>query len=1413
MAIPGAGPLPQPSKKALAAQKKAAASLSLNKKGQDPAATVVDVPKQKDEGSSGRPNKAEYDQEQDSLRSQIDSLQTKLNDLKNKIQNSSLKGGPNHERKIELRKQLDELRNEQGKVRGGRGKTVEQLGTMQEGLKKKIAELQTAKAKVPYKTVQDVDNQIKSLDRQVESGTMKLVDEKKALSEISSLRKSRKTVEGFSTLQASIDQEKKKIDEVRALLDDPEQKRLDERFKETKKELDEVNKRMDEQSKARDGLFEERNEISKELDELFTKKKASAQAFREANNKYYEKLNADRAKRDAQRREERRLQEASKRSEINERLLEEAQAPAFEREIEDCRNLILYFQSRIGQTPTTSSTENAANGGGLGGKKEGLMGVPKLELRKVEEELPKGTIVRKKGQEEVDETGWGAPVKNKKKQNGNNNKNSSSSSTSTNPNPTTNEDQVLNLPFQTLAGLMSLGITAPLKVGNVERTIENLNLKKKYFTDNQDRVTKERVAAVEKKIEQAESSANGGGSKSNGAAASTEVEAVASIEPGKVEEEVKAGAEEVAVPEKEQENEEGEGEKEVEEKKDEEPFQRYVQNSRATLDQTRIHIFFFPLHLSVPTLASLGFSTASMSSSSSDLEILPSAPVAKNPSPPKPRVSSRARRPPRGRDELAAPAAPVVARSTTTTGPSKISRKRKEVAVTDKEEEESINKRLPSDLPALPPVTAVPIASSSKQFVPNLIPPPTASIPKLAPVSSSSAPTRIPSKSKLSTSPPPPRRSSTNPTITTASTSTSRRSSTPKVATKKPYVKPAAGGDSSDELDDFFNRSKVKTNTTTTKGKARIPGGRVPAMGVTGGGGAGGGRVPKISSGRSSVTPGIQGATSPPKPPIRKFVPSSSSSSSSSDSDTSKSSSAPAHATTNYSSDHEPMTKDLSLPDWARGNGKARAGMSGADWAKLKKGFRKNRKRRRLSQETDEEAEKAKKRMDEEDGEGMGEGEETDDSLEIEVTSFTKGKGKGKEIERPKRPGLKISLADEDEDEEDEEEDYEGGGGKKGSFVVSEDEDETPGPTPRKGLVPPLKTKTPSPPKKSAAQLLLETARALKAASPLKSPQRSTTTTTTSTTITINSSPSSSSNDDTLDPALAAIRSGLKSKRSQTRARARAQDPDLEILEPVAGVKDQGKVTVLLRMNYDPTLPQNATVKRIYEKEERFELGINQSFSHLFDQLSSKRYLNRNDLVITYQKSQLYDFGTPSSLRLSSGDTVEMKAFTREVWEKTKRIEKEKREKGMNADEQEEEELAALERAVSMTRGGSLQPPPGASSSTLQSQSLARSRSPSATATATTSAQPRSPDHNLFRLTIRGSKTQSIDLAVKLSTTMQSLVKAFSKQFGITDRTRIEKMWIEVDGDRMEPTRTVSSVKEEFEFEGEETVDLKDPGA
>ncbi|KWU43483.1 hypothetical protein RHOSPDRAFT_19483 [Rhodotorula sp. JG-1b] len=525
--VPGAapsGPLTKAQRKAAAQQSTAA---PLAHKGQDPNAVVVDV-KSKDEASSsnGRPDKAKYDAEQDDLRSQIDAVQAKLNDLKNKISASSNRGGPDHERKVAIRKELDTLRGEQARMKGGRGKTLDQLKNMQEAMNKKVKDLNAAKAKVPYKTAQDVDNQIKSLERQVESGSMKLVDEKKALAEISTLRKHRKTVESFSSQQAAIDADKAKIDQVRKELDDPEQKAASKKFDELRKELDEVNKRMEEVSKSRDGLYDERNALSKQLDELWQKKKASATAFREANNAYYRKLNDERAKRDERRRAERKEYEESKRAEVNERLLEEAQAPAFEREIEDCQTLIRFFQQRIGLSNGGGASSSLS---GLGFNRPKVAGVPELQPRKVEQaDFPKGAVPLKKKSEQEEES-WGGLAKSKKgrKQQGAN--------TDGEANAASNDDEKLNLPFGTLSGLMALGIPAPLTTGEVQKTIDSLNLKKKYFTDNQARVTKERVAAVQAKIAAAQKSSNGGSSTP----ALSEVDAVAATESTEKEESIK----------------------------------------------------------------------------------------------------------------------------------------------------------------------------------------------------------------------------------------------------------------------------------------------------------------------------------------------------------------------------------------------------------------------------------------------------------------------------------------------------------------------------------------------------------------------------------------------------------------------------------------------------------------------------------------------------------------------------------------------------------------------------------------------------------------------------------------------------------------------------------------------------------
>ncbi|ORY83535.1 hypothetical protein BCR35DRAFT_265213 [Leucosporidium creatinivorum] len=521
------------SKKQQAAARKQASAPSLpTSRGHDPTVSVVE--KKKTDEREGRPDKASYDKEQDALRAQIDALQLKSNDVRNRIAAVSGKG-PNHERKVALRAELDSLRGEQARIKGGRGKTLDQVKLMQDNVGRKIKDLQAAKAKAPFKTVADVDNQIKALEKSVDSGRLTIVDEKRALAEMSSLKKTRKTVESFAAQQAAIDAEKAKIDEVRAALDDPEAKSISDKFNAARAELDKINKEHDEASKGRDALFEERNAISKELDAVFSKKKQSVIDFRAANDKFYQKLNDDRAKRIERQRSERQAHEDAKRSEINQRLLEEAQAPAFEREIEDCRTLIDFFEKRIGLAGSGSTS----NGGALY-ERSAVAGVPQLELRKVETEAPKGAVVAKKKGEQEEES-WGGFGGKKGKKGGKKAPAPAAAAEEEKEENGAPKNEALNLPLGTLTALLSLGITSPLTTADVPKAIESLQVKKKYFVDNQARVTKDNVAAAEKKIAQAEakskaSSTNGTSTPAAEETAAPAVEATADAEVEKTEE-------------------------------------------------------------------------------------------------------------------------------------------------------------------------------------------------------------------------------------------------------------------------------------------------------------------------------------------------------------------------------------------------------------------------------------------------------------------------------------------------------------------------------------------------------------------------------------------------------------------------------------------------------------------------------------------------------------------------------------------------------------------------------------------------------------------------------------------------------------------------------------------------------------
>jgi hypothetical protein len=312
---------------------------------------------------------------------------------------------------------------------------------------------------------------------------MKLADEKRALQEISTCKRNRRLVESFQTDQDAIDSERQAVDELKKQLDDPEAKATSERYDAIKKELDQLREEGNEAYAGRTKLYEERDGIQTELNALYNQRRENSQQYKDANDRYWNKVNEDRARRAERLRAQRAADEAQKKREVAERLREEAEIPAFQAQIEDCQTLIDVLSGK-----TTGTVEFKSNG--TVSANATVAGVPKLELRTIESEAPEGLVARKKKGEDEESYFVGGKTKSKGKKNPAKPADGTADAASGN----------LNLPFSTLSALLTLSIPPPSSSADVPRVIEDLKTKKAWYEANQSRVTAENIAKAEAEI-------------------------------------------------------------------------------------------------------------------------------------------------------------------------------------------------------------------------------------------------------------------------------------------------------------------------------------------------------------------------------------------------------------------------------------------------------------------------------------------------------------------------------------------------------------------------------------------------------------------------------------------------------------------------------------------------------------------------------------------------------------------------------------------------------------------------------------------------------------------------------------------------------------------------------------------------
>ncbi|KAH6856788.1 hypothetical protein B0I37DRAFT_368347 [Chaetomium sp. MPI-CAGE-AT-0009] len=293
-----------------------------------------------------RPDEEAYKKQLAKLQKEHDDALSRYNAAKAKLDSALPKQGqesPLLARKKALQAQADEIRAKQGSGKAARSGKMEQIKSLDEQLRRRITEQNAARSKVAFKNVGEIDVKIKDLERDVESGKMKLVDEKKALAEISSLRKLRKNFSTLDNDQKAIDDLKEKIKEIKDSMESPEAKALSEEYSKVQAELTSVRAELD-------SVFGNLTTLRSEKSDLHSAQQATWTALKKLKDDYHTQRKAA-MKWEREAREKRREREQAERDRIAkerkmaraQEMLAEASDPAFAEQIRRADTLVRFF--------------------------------------------------------------------------------------------------------------------------------------------------------------------------------------------------------------------------------------------------------------------------------------------------------------------------------------------------------------------------------------------------------------------------------------------------------------------------------------------------------------------------------------------------------------------------------------------------------------------------------------------------------------------------------------------------------------------------------------------------------------------------------------------------------------------------------------------------------------------------------------------------------------------------------------------------------------------------------------------------------------------------------------------------------------------------------------------------------------
>ncbi|XP_069106116.1 uncharacterized protein [Argopecten irradians] len=277
--------------------------------------------------SSGRkvrpPNKKRYEEELEALQNTIKEKEAELRSITQHLSDDTHKNSLRSMRS-EKSSHIDRLKH-----------IEQELKTLTSDISKKKAELDRLQSSLHYKTEDRIDHSITRLDSLLKNQNFKLSEEKKIVSEINSLKRSKKVLRDFQAV-------KKENDDMRS-----KQKRLREERDNSQKFVNQLRRKEEEHKEAVQKKKFRKDSLKKELDNLYDMKRRMIQDFKQQEKDYVEVKEESRR----QKRKEivKKKEEPCSQMEAFQKSLEEytLQREPYTDEINLCNTLMYYLQKYI----------------------------------------------------------------------------------------------------------------------------------------------------------------------------------------------------------------------------------------------------------------------------------------------------------------------------------------------------------------------------------------------------------------------------------------------------------------------------------------------------------------------------------------------------------------------------------------------------------------------------------------------------------------------------------------------------------------------------------------------------------------------------------------------------------------------------------------------------------------------------------------------------------------------------------------------------------------------------------------------------------------------------------------------------------------------------------------------------------